>query len=243
MLLATNAVLGSSIENVGQQERVGTLDNFLFDDQQWTVRYLRIDTGGWLPGRQVILAPRVIDRNEWSNRRLWTGLTRQQVKDSPPIEADRPVSRQKEIELANYYLWGVYWAADQQPPEVEGDPTLRSAREVTGYRIQAADGEIGHVEDLILDDEGLAPGLWVFRYLVVDTRNWLPGRKVLVAPLWADQISFDEQKVHIGLRREEIEQSPEYDPRVPINREYEEILFDFYGKPKYWVPHENAPSG
>ncbi|MGQ9572218.1 MAG: PRC-barrel domain-containing protein [Dehalococcoidia bacterium] len=102
------------------------------------------------------------------------------------------------------------------------DPHLRSVKEVTGYHIQATDGEIGHVEDFILDDED-----WVIRYMVVDTRNWLPGKKVLVAPGWVENIDWSESKVAVGLSREEIKDSPEYDPSAPVNREYEVRLYDY----------------
>ena len=63
--------------------------------------------------------------------------------------------------------------------EEANDVHLRSANKVTGYRIGATDGDIGHVEDFIIDDE-----TWEIRYMVVDTQNWWPGKKVLVAPQW-----------------------------------------------------------
>jgi hypothetical protein len=69
---------------------------------------------------------------------------------------------------------------------------------------------------------------------VIDTRNWLPGRKVLVAPAWAEQVSWVERKVHVELGRETIKNSPEFDPSMPVNREYEARLYDFYGRPYYW---------
>jgi hypothetical protein len=236
MLLATSRVFGCSLEN--GKERVGTLHDLLFDDVSWAVRYMVVDAGGWLDGRRVLLAPSVVDQREWPGRRLWTELTQQQVKDAPPVDADLPVSRQNEIALADHYAWGYYWGVPPVHPKTEdGDPHLRSARAVTGYRIQASDGEIGHVEDLILDDEAAEGALWEFRYLVVDTRNWMPGRKVLIAPLWADEVSYDGHRVSLGLSKNQVRKSPEYTPDAPINREYEEVLFDYYGRPKYWIAH------
>jgi len=111
-----------------------------------------------------------------------------------------------------------------------GDNHLRSVNEVRGYRIQATDNEIGHVEDFIMDDES-----WAIRYMVVDTLNWLPGRKVLVSPMWITTISWTDRKVAVGMNREQIKDCPEYDPAIPVNREYEEQLYDFYGRPKYWL--------
>jgi hypothetical protein len=115
--------------------------------------------------------------------------------------------------------------SEKHPP----DPHLRSTREVIGYHIQARDGEIGHVDDFIVDDEN-----WIIRYLIVDTRNWLPGRKVLVAPAWVEEINWVERKIQIDLSRNTIKNSPEFDPRTPINREYENQLYDYYGRPYYW---------
>jgi len=111
-----------------------------------------------------------------------------------------------------------------------GDSHLRSTNEVAGYRIQAKDDKIGHVEDFIMDDN-----LWILRYVVIDTRNWLPGgRKVLVSPGWVDHISWADRIVFINLNAKAIENSPEYKPTLPVNREYEERLYDFYGRPYYW---------
>jgi hypothetical protein len=106
---------------------------------------------------------------------------------------------------------------------------LRSAQEVTGYHIQATDDEIGHVEDFFVDD--LA---WTLVYIVVDTRNWLPGRKVLVPPQWADQVSWSERKVFFKLGKEKIENSPEYDHTEIPKRQYEDLLYNHYGIPPYW---------
>ena len=172
-------------------------------------------------------------------------LTKDQIKQSPDMSTDIPVSRQEEIKLHEHYTWVPYWAApppgvappvellkDEKEEKIElqhADPHLRSVREVTGYHIQASDGEIGHVEEFIVDDED-----WFIRYMVIDTRNWLPGRKVLVSPGWIDQISWRESKVFVDLPKELIKKSPEYDPSAPVNREYEERLYDFYGRPKYW---------
>ena len=186
-------------------------------------------------------------------------LTRQQIEDSSGIEADLPVSRQQEIELHRYYGWPAYWgggilsggtigiapqmAIPQAVREQEelgpgertpgmqqpGDPHLRAVREVRGYHVQAEDGEIGHTDDLIADDES-----WVIRYLDVDTRNWLPGKHVLTAPQWVESVSWDDRKVHMALRKESLESAPEYQPGMAINRAFEQELYEHYGRPAYW---------
>ena len=106
---------------------------------------------------------------------------------------------------------------------------MRSIDEVTGYYMQAPDGEVGYLDDFIVDDKN-----WTIRYIVLDTRKWLPGKKVLISPQWINRISWSDGKVFLDLDRESIKESPEYDPSLPVNRQYEERLYDFYGRPKYW---------
>jgi hypothetical protein len=235
MLISTQAVYGSSVANA--EEEIGTIRDLFFNDQSWAVRYMVVEAGNWLNSRRVLLSPAVVQKTDWPSHRVFVPLTQRQVKEAPPVSTDLPVSRQKEIELAGYYGWGAYWGGGVEPPhqEVEGDPHLRSADEVTGYRIEASDGSIGHVEELILDDQGFESGVWEFRYLVVDTRNWLPGRKVLVAPMWAESIDWERRRIHLGLTREQVKDSPEFDVDAPVNRRYEEVLYDYYGMPKYWL--------
>ena len=233
---------------------IGSVETFYFDDQHWTIRYVVVDTGGWLPGRQVLISPMAITGADWVSRRLFVSLTNEQVENSPSIERDKPVSRQFEVDYYNYYGWPYYWAgagvwggwaypaalvaAPAARPggavatddvEQRGDPHLRSAKEVVGYHIQGTDDTIGHVEDFVLDDES-----WRIRYLVVDTSNWWFGKKVLVAPDWVDRVDWMERKVFVELTTEQIKNGPESDPNAPINGAYEERLYDAYGRPAYW---------
>jgi hypothetical protein len=252
MLISTKAALGCSLDN--REGKLGTLRDFFFDDRAWSVRYLVAQTGGWLSDRRVLLPPSVVKRPDWPGRSLWVTLTRQQIKDSPDVDTDKPVSRQQQLDLENYPAWApVAWtpegvvvppiagtaqaaAASCQPgEEAEDDPHLRSVREINGYHVAALDGDLGHVDELIIDDREEQPGPWELRYLVIDTRNWLPGRTVLVSPFWADAVNWQDRKIRFGLTREQIEGSPEFQPHAPINRHYEEVLYDYYGKPKYWT--------
>jgi uncharacterized protein YrrD len=228
---------------------LGKVNEFYFDDETWTIRYLVVDTGTWLSGRKVLISPLcTMDTPDWKLQRFPVNLTKDQVKESPDIDVDKPVSRQHQIDLHKYYGWPVYWPlvtptgvplVTPLPSQIEkekaaateekGDPHLRSTEEVTGYTIHATDGEIGHVKDFIADDKS-----WVIRYMVVDTGHWLPGRKVLIAPAWITKISWSDDRVNVDLSRESVKDSPRYDPSAPINQEYEIQLYDFYGRPKYW---------
>jgi len=231
-------------------DEIGRCKDFLFDDEEWTVRYMVADTGKWLPGRKVLISPISLGEPDWTSRVFPITLNKEQVENAPSLSEDAPVSRQYEARWFKYYRYPYYWGGDGLwGPGVEpaglaagergfaetveeedlGDSHLRSVDEVAGYHIQATDGEIGHVEDFILDDLN-----WTLRYVVVDTRNWLPGRKVLVAPVWVDSVDWAKEKAIVDLTREDVKNSPEYDPAAPVNREYEARLYDFYGRPKYW---------
>ncbi len=241
-----------------QDEDIGSVVDLFFDDRQWTVRYLVIDTGGWLIGRRVLVTPIAIRQVRWNDRAIDIALTRQQVENSPDIASDLPVSRQKEIEYFRYYGYPPYWSggglwgagmypgalmgpaavapAPITPPDAQtdeavdaGDPHLRSVDEVRGYGIRATDDELGSVEDFLLDDQ-----TWSLRYLVVDTGGWLSGRKVLVAPRWIRQISWEDRAVAVDLPRDVIAQAPEFDPSRPIDRDYETRLHAYYRQPAYW---------
>jgi sporulation protein YlmC with PRC-barrel domain len=110
------------------------------------------------------------------------------------------------------------------------DPHLRSTHDVSGYHIQATDGEIGHVEDFIIDDE-----TWAIRYLIVDTRNWWPGKRILVSPQWIERVSWNESKVFVNLSREAIKASPEYSIESVPTRDYEAGLHLHYDRLGYWI--------
>jgi len=227
---------------------IGRCKDFLFDDEKWTIRYMVADTRKWLPGRKVLISPMSLGTVDWSSRHFQVQLTQRQIEESPPLEEDAPVSRQYEMMFSTYFATPSYWgganiwgrhpsptllrgeheklATDFESPE---ENHLRSVKEVTGYHIQATDDEIGHVEDYVVDDE-----VWALRYVVVDTRNWLPGRKVLVSPQWATAVDWAEEKLFVDLTTDAIKNGPEYEPLAPIDRDYESALHEHYGRPFYW---------
>jgi hypothetical protein len=226
---------------------IGSVADIFFDDAQWTARWFVVDTGNWLPGRRVLLAPLWVKAADPAQQRLVVGLTRAEVEHSPDIDTDKPISRQLEERLYEHYKEEPYWyvplgdaatplplrAAAGSKPGAEralpGDPHLRSLDEVRSYAIHGSDGDIGHVHDFLLDDDG-----WSIRYLVVATRNWWPGKKVLIAPDWISEISWSDREVKLSLTREAIRSSPEYDPLSTVDRAYEERLHRHYDVPVYW---------
>ena len=108
---------------------------------------------------------------------------------------------------------------------------LRNVTQLTGFAIRARDGEIGTLERFYFDDES-----WAIRYLEVDTRNLWPGKKVLVSPQWISRVSWADSKVYVDMTTENIQNGPEWVDSVPVTREYEHRLYDYYARSPYWAP-------
>jgi uncharacterized protein YrrD len=251
MLIKAKTLRGYRLDSLDGE--IGKVKEFYFDDKYWTIRYLVVDTGNWLMGRQVLISPHALAAVNHEEQNIAIDLTKKQIEDSPPLDSDKPVSRQFEEAYHGYYDWPTYWGGPymwgpypylMRKPEIPKEPTqaekawdphLRSTNEVSGYNIHATDGEIGHVADFVIDDE-----TWAIRYLVIDTRNWWPGKKVLISPKWIESISWDELKVFVNLTRETIKQSPEYLEGSPVNRDYEAELHRHYNRQGYWVDESAA---
>jgi hypothetical protein len=250
MLWHASAINGYAI--AASDGDIGTLSDFLFDDVSWSVRWLVVDTGNWLSGRKVLLPPSPLGRLDAKEQEFSVTLTKQQVNDSPEIDTDRPVSRQMETSVYDYYGWSPYWGSgfdmggygympgsgiaspylggrrrEQEIAEAEvdrDDVHLRSVAAVTGYHIHASDGEIGHVEDFLVDDAD-----WSIHYLVVDTKNWWPGKKVLVSSRSAGEIDWTDRLVNLDVDRQRVKDGPPYDATITIDRAYDEKLLTYYG--------------
>jgi sporulation protein YlmC with PRC-barrel domain len=249
MLWNASAIKGYAI--AASDGRLGTVSDFLFDDASWSVRWLVVDTGNWLSGRKVLLPPSVLGHPDPKGREFSVGLTAQQVKNSPDIDTDLPVSRQMETDIYDYYGWPSYWGMglymggygyagssmgpssylESMPQEKDiadiqrdgGDPHLRSIAAVTGYRIHASDGEIGHVEDFLLEDAD-----WSIHFLVADTKNWWAGKKVLISPGLAQAINWNDRRVNLNVDRQRVKDSPAYDASTTVDGAYEKRFHDHY---------------
>jgi uncharacterized protein YrrD len=217
---------------------IGKVTDFYFDDHRWTIRYIVADTGDM---HKVLLSPLTLKRSGWETNEFIVDLTVEQVKNSPDMDTDKPISRQHEIELQKYYNWPVYWegisgyygigvpitsyipAVSDKQDEPAGDPHLRSVAEVTGYRIHSTDGEIGHLEDFLIDDKSL-----VIKYMLVNIRNLPHGKKVLISPARVKKISWDDSDIYVTETREVIKNSPEFDYTRTVSPDYETKLHEYY---------------
>jgi sporulation protein YlmC with PRC-barrel domain len=262
MLEVISALKGYAIE--ASDGRIGTVDDFLFDDKTWKVRWLVVDTGTWLIERRVLLHPSAIAGSDYERESLTVGLTKAQVQGSPDIRQDEPVSRRKESQLYNYYGWDPLWsggypwgggligahagaiASPFSPPayfggslrrdgseegaalQEAGDPHLRSIAEVTGYHISATDGDIGHVENFIIDSATLD-----IRYLIIDTKNWWPGKHILMSPDAVEGINWSDRNVQLNVTQDQVKASPPWNPLDLMNQAAMKKLHTHYG----WLGH------
>lgn len=236
---------------VASDGELGGVDYLYFDDEGWTVRYLVASTGSWLTGRLVLVSPFAVRRIDREAGRVEVGLTREQVEKSPSFDVHKPVSRQHEAAYAAYYGYPAYWgganlwgaaafpaavgltsverhAAEEasQARAGEEDSHLRSVNEVSGYTVEATDGDIGHVRDFVIDGRS-----WAIRLLIVDTSSWWTGKKVLVAPTWIEEIRWADRTARVGLTRAAVRASPEWDKRAQIDEQFERRLAAHYGIP------------
>ena len=246
---------------------IGHVKDFYFDDDRWAVRYVVVEAGSWLSSRKVLISPVSVLHPAWSGSTLPVSLTREQVRNSPDIDTDQPVSRQNEQQVLGYYGYPVYWGGggmwgeglypyamapgvaigggldrverdremeaylrDERARHRNDDPHLRSCKAVTGYHIEATDGEIGHVSGFLIDDE-----TWAIRYLIADTSNWWVGHKVLVAPPWIKGVHWSDEKVSVDLSRDSIRRAPPYDAAADWGRDEELDLYRHHGRSGYWA--------
>ena len=223
---------------------LGKVHNFLFSDGDWRIRYLVVDTGPWILGRKVLISVKALGQPVWASEIFPVELTREQVKNSPDVDLAKPISREYEEMLHQHYTWPMYGSTAAPipgrptyiPPQVfvghkkEDKTYLRSANELFGYQVNARDGKLGDMMDFIVEDED-----WQVQYMVVDASNLSDSDKqVLVALEWTERIDVARKEIFIELDQEAIKFSPPFDPNLPVNRQYEEVLYDYYGRPKYW---------
>ena len=245
MLRNASAIKGYAI--TASDGRIGTVSDFLFDDASWLIRWLVVDTGNWLTGRKVLLAPSVLGHLDPNGSEFSVSLTMQQVKNSPDIDTERPVSRKIESDIYDYYGWSPYWGAGagylgfgfgggataplpsprsrRRAEDIaaarrsDDDPHLRSVEAVTGYHIHASDGEIGHVADFLVEDSD-----WSIHEIVVDTKNWWPGKNVLISPRLIREIDWMNNMVKLNVDRERVKDSPAFDASTTVDQALHETF-------------------
>lgn len=206
---------------------IGHIRDFYFDDDSWVIRYAIADTGSWLAGRLVLLSPHSFGKLDQYEKTLHINLRKMQIESSPSIETHKPVSRQYEADYYTYYGWPPYWSgsglwgdgsypgllpispADRESRRLyhhRDDKHLRSAREVTGYRVETAEGEIGRVTGFLVDDRS-----WAVPELVVEAGHWYAGKEIRIPTDKVSTISYSDSKVVVSLSKADVERTAEHE--------------------------------
>jgi PRC-barrel domain len=162
----------------------------------------------------------------WGGIGLWGGgLYPATMTPSYPGHVATPYGVQSESEQA--------FVRAEAARHLNDDPHLRSCDAVMNYHIQATDGDIGHVEGLLVDEK-----TWAIRYIVVNTSNWWTGHQVLIAPQWIESVSWHDSKVSLNLTRQAVKDAPPYDSAAKLDRKREANLHTHYGRAGYWAAEE-----
>lgn len=203
---------------------LGKVVDFYFDDKKWNIRYLVVETGGWLQGRKVLISAQEISKCDVEQKKFNVKLTMDQIRHSPDIDTNMPVTRQMEEVLHRHHSWDFYWGntifIDKRKTNVAVDDVnengfvldnvvydvhLQSAMQVSGYHIHALGGEIGHLNDYIIDDE-----TWRITDIVIDTHNIIGGKKVVVDVRHVDALQWANYQVYLDMSIQAVENSPQY---------------------------------
>jgi hypothetical protein len=241
---------------------IGDVRDLYFDDEAWAVRYLVVETGSWLSSRMVLVSPIAAGKPDFTSRLLPVSLTREQVRNSPDIDTDMPVTRQHETDYFDYYSYPYYWggagmwAGGGYPtlpmPGFAGYGTATSAdadgalaRENVHQQnhdphLRSCREVVGYHIEASDGEIGQVQGLlvdddsWAIRYLVVSTSSWWLGHDVLVAPQWIQRVSWAQRAVTVDLTRDALKQAPRYDRSLPLSREMELAVYQHYGRAADW---------
>lgn len=225
------------------------IKDFLFDEKQWKVRYAEVDFGSLFKEKRVLIPRVFLQTPDEGTSLIDIELTKEQIDKFPAPEAHKPVSRQLEEKIHDYYDLKYYWAMDIVPlggssagffpprpvkapekivRETDIDTQLRSFKEVKGYSLQAEDGRFGELYDLIVDDTD-----WQVVWVVIDTEGWLPwSKKVMAAVEHLGEIDYADEDVYMKLKKEKLENAPALKATDWKKNDFEKSAFDYFA----WFP-------
>jgi hypothetical protein len=224
---------------------IGHLEQFYFDDRDWKITYFVVDIGTWLHGKKVLMRPSAIIGVDARTKTINAAFTKQEVKDSEDVGMHKPEGLEQPHDYSLYLGWAYYLglnAFNDSDRELVGrahdleknktsehsfrqayDEHLRSSKLVSRYHVMAVDGEIGQIEDGIVDDH-----TWTIQYVVSTARNWWSSKKVLLPTEWILWVSAAESNVYVSLTRNNIATAPAVDPEKPLTRDLEIALNNHY---------------
>lgn len=238
MFIKTSDLLNYHI--LATDKELGKIKDLYIDETHWAIRYAVVDTRKWLPGKKVLIAASALDTVDIKNDVLKVSISSEKVKDCPAISDAEPVSRQYEKSLHAHYMWAPYWTnlagpapapvptnTEAPPPpqemDYEKDNTLRSTAAINEYRVQSGTDTIGYVADFIIDDRN-----WYMDYAVIETGDWLDGRRVLLDRSLIQRADWKAQSIYVTVSREKIAEAPQFKEHQPLTQSYIELLENHY---------------
>jgi len=225
MRATTQDLIGLTVHSLDGP--VGSVKDLYFDDETWNVQYVVVETGKWLNHRHLLIESRSLKDPIWNGKILLIGLTRDQVEQCPDVSIEKPVYLQKEEELERLYRWPRYWGGTDplfpvprnvEPvvdwgrsqatisdwktwPQKTHNQHLRSGQEVIGYSLEAENGIVGKVIDLVVDDTD-----WSLPFLAVELQHWLEGKIVYVSTRRCQKIEIDwsQDLISVDMTKNEV---------------------------------------
>jgi PRC-barrel domain len=199
---------------------IGHLEQFYFDDRDWKITYFVVDIGTWLHGKKVLMSPSAIIGVDAPTKTINAAFTKQQVQESDDVGTHKPEGLEQPHDYSLYLGMPYYLGLNALN---DYDEHLRSSKVVSRYHVMAVDGEIGQIEDGIVDDQ-----TWTIQYVVSTVRNWWSSKKVLLPTEWILWISAAESNFYVSLTRNNIATAPAFDPEKPLTRDLESALNNHY---------------
>jgi hypothetical protein len=204
MLVNARHLIGYTLES--PHGEIGKVKGFHCDDQHWAIHHLIADMGHWFKDRQILVPPSAITGVNKQMKTFEINLTKQQIDDIPVL-ADS-TSKARQVEHA-------------------GDPHLRSSQNLIRSHVQGTDGELGYIDDFLIDIE-----TWAIPYFIIDPwMRWL-GKKVIFSALWIERVNWLEEKVYVNLPRATMKQTSQYTVLEPLTTEHEA---NFHQRREDWI--------
>lgn len=226
---SSNNLIGFRME--AKDGEIGKVEEFYFHDDTWTIRYLIVKTGNWFTGKEVLISTAALIKGSELPGVFPVNLTKDQIRTSPDIDTQKPVSHQQEVALYGHYPWQPYWGSgfyagglwditnndpiideviakesSDNHKQTEDDPHLRSTRHVTGSKIQCTNGEFGQVSDFILDDDS-----WKIHYLIIKMHHGIGNSSVLLPVRFIKELQWLNSKVVVDITIDVLKNSPQID--------------------------------
>jgi hypothetical protein len=203
---------------------LGRLHDVSFDEVTWQVRHLVVEAGSGKAGR-ILMHPLAVRRWDIQSRSIDLTVTRLQVDERPPVDADQPLSQRQAALYYRHFGWPAYWPAlgrgfaESQPylrlvgsgcartlpgdGPADHDPHLHGARRLLGFEVEARDGHAGRIDDILVD-----AATWMVRQLAIDARTWWLSKQALVSTEWITDIDWIQNRLQLDLDLDRLGRSP-----------------------------------